>query len=199
LDGYIGIIVAALILYSGFKLVKETLNPLLGEAPDAELVEKIKSGVMGYEHISGVHDLIIHNYGPGKCMASIHAEVPADINIVKIHDIIDAAEKEISENLDIYLVIHMDPINVDDENVNKTKDALTVVLKKFPIVKSIHDFRMIGEGSHKNLIFDAVLDSSIRLTDSEVERLKKDICQGVKDEYPNYQCNITFDKDFTHL
>lgn len=199
IDGYIGIAVALFILYSGYKLVRETLNPLLGEAPDKELVENIKSSVLSYKHIDGVHDLIIHNYGPGKCMASIHAEVPADINIVEIHDIIDEAEREISEKLNIYLVIHMDPINIDDEEVHQTKDELLGVLKDFPVVKSIHDFRVVGEGEHKNLIFDVVVDSSMKLTVQDEETLKNDICTGVKVSYPYYNCSITLDKDFTHL
>jgi cation diffusion facilitator family transporter len=199
IDGYIGILVAAFILYSGFTLVKETLNPLLGEAPDAELVENIKSGILEYEYVSGVHDLIIHNYGPGKCMASIHAEVPANINIVKIHDIIDKAEKELSSKLNIYLVIHMDPINVDDEEINQTKEELISVLKEFSMVQSIHDFRVVGEGEHKNIIFDAVVDTSIRLSTEDETKLKQDICKGVKRTYPNYNCIITIDKDFTHL
>lgn len=197
-DGYIGIAVSLFIIYSGYKLVKETLNPLLGESPDKELVENIKNLVLSYKNIDGVHDLIIHNYGPGKCMASIHAEVPADINIVEMHDIIDEAEREISEKLKIYLVIHMDPINVDDEEVLSTKKELLEVLKEFPAVKSIHDFRVVGEGSHKNLIFDVVVDSAIKLDSSDEEKLKIDICSGVKRYYPNYNCNITLDKDFTH-
>lgn len=199
IDGYIGIAVSLFILYSGYKLIRETLNPLLGESPDKELVENIKSSVLSYKHIDGVHDLIIHNYGPGRCMASIHAEVPADINIVEIHDIIDEAEREISEKLNIYLVIHMDPINVDDIEVHQTKDELIGVLKQFPVVKSIHDFRVVGEGEHKNLIFDVVVDSTAKLNSEDEERLKNDICTGVKRAYPYYNCNITLDKDFTHF
>jgi cation diffusion facilitator family transporter len=199
IDGYIGIIVALVILYSGFKLVKETLNPILGEAPDTELVEAIKTGVLSYDHISGVHDLIIHNYGPGKCMASIHAEVPANINIVQIHDIIDIAEKELSSKLNIYLVIHMDPINVDDTEIHKTKGQLVELLKEFPIIKSMHDFRVVGEGSNKNLIFDIVIDSSKKISSKDEFSLKNSICEKVKKSYANYNCVITIDKDFTHL
>jgi cation diffusion facilitator family transporter len=199
IDGYIGIIVALLILYSGYNLVKETLNPLLGEAPDAELVSAIKEEVLSYEHISGVHDLIIHNYGPGRCMASIHAEVPADIHIVKIHDIIDRAEKEISSKLNIYLVIHMDPISVDDEDIINTQNQLKDVLNEFPVVKSIHDFRVVGEGESKNLIFDIVIDSSSKMSSEGEEELKNSICDGVRKVHPHYNCIITIDKDFNHL
>ncbi len=198
IDGYIGVAVALMILYSGFKLTKETLNPLLGEAPDPNLVIAIQKEVLNYEHITGVHDLIIHNYGPGKCMCSIHAEVPSDMSIVKIHEIIDAAEKEISEKLNVYLVIHMDPINVNDNEIIETQHALLEILNNHPLVKSMHDFRVVGEGEKKNLIFDVVVDSNrkkVKITDEE---LKRDICTRVKSRYPNYNCIITIDNDFMH-
>ena len=105
IDGYVGLIVSAAILYAGYSLIKDTISPLLGEAPDEELVKKIKQGVLSYDNIIGVHDLIIHNYGVGKCMASIHAEIPSNIDLVTIHEIIDSAEREISQKLNIYLVI----------------------------------------------------------------------------------------------
>lgn len=196
-DGYLGILVSLFLLYSGFKLVMETINPLLGSAPDKEMVEAIKSGVMSYEYITGVHDLIIHNYGPGKYMASIHAEVPYNINIVKIHDIIDIAEKELSEKLNIYLVIHMDPLNVDDEEIKRTKSQLIEALKAFPSVKSIHDFRIIGEGSHKRLIFDIVVDSKEKWSAETESNLRNDICKAVKNLCSGYDCIITIDKDFS--
>lgn len=196
IDGYIGIAVALLILYNGFKLVKETLNPLLGEAPDAELVKEIKEGVLSYQYISGVHDLIIHNYGPGRCIASIHAEVPANISIVKIHDVIDDAERELSQKLNIVLVIHMDPINVDNDEINETKRQIEEVLSKFPTVKSLHDFRIVGEGEHKNIIFDIVVSTSGKLTSSVETKLKEDINIEVQKLYSHYNCLITVDRDF---
>lgn len=108
IDGYIGILVAIAILYAGFSLVRETINPLIGEAPDEELINLIKDGVLSYEYITGVHDLIVHNYGHGRTMASIHAEFPADIDVMTIHEIIDKAERELSEKFELHLVIHMD-------------------------------------------------------------------------------------------
>lgn len=198
IDGYIGIIVALMILYSGFNLVKETLNPLLGEAPNPELVTQIKDGVLSYDLISGVHDLIIHNYGPGKCMASIHAEVPANASIIQIHEIIDKAEKEISDKLSIYLVIHMDPINVDDEDIIETRRDLLEVLNDFPYVLSMHDFRVVGEGSIKNLIFDIVVDSKKKNKTLSDEIIKTEIIEMVKTKHPNYNCIITIDEDFLH-
>ncbi|WP_139905110.1 cation diffusion facilitator family transporter [Clostridium thermarum] len=197
LDGYIGIAVALLILYNGFKLVKETLNPLLGEAPDAELVKAIREAVMSYEYISGVHDLIIHNYGPGRCIASIHAEVPANINIVKIHNVIDDAEREISERLNIILLIHMDPINVDDEEIHETRRQIEEILLQFQQVKSMHDFRIVGEGEHKNIIFDIVIGTSGKISSDHVSKLKEAINNKVRKLHPQYNCIITVDKDFS--
>ena len=118
IDGYVGLLVSAAILYAGYSLVKDTISPLLGEAPDDELVKAIKQGVLSYDNILGVHDLIIHNYGVGRCMASIHAEIPSNIDLVTIHEIIDTAEREISKKLNIYLVIHMDPMCIHDKEVN---------------------------------------------------------------------------------
>ena len=122
IDGYIGIVVALAIVYSGFSLIKETLSPLLGEPPDPVLVSDITDMVMSYDNITGIHDLIVHNYGPGRIMASIHAEIPSNIDIMEIHHIIDTAEREISKKLNIYLVIHMDPICVDTDEIIEARN-----------------------------------------------------------------------------
>ena len=143
IDGYIGIIVALAIVYSGFSLIKETLNPLLGEPPDPVLVSNITDMVMSYENITGIHDLIVHNYGPGRIMASIHAEIPSNIDIMEIHHIIDTAEREISKKLNIYLVIHMDPICVDTDEIIEARNMVQDVLSKYEEIKSFHDFRII--------------------------------------------------------
>jgi cation diffusion facilitator family transporter len=199
IDGYIGILVALFILYSGFSLTKDTLSPLLGEAPDKELVENIKNGVLSYEHINGVHDLVIHNYGPGRCMASIHAEIPCDISVVTIHEIIDRAEKELSNKLKVFLVIHMDPINTDSAEVNKAREELESVLRKFPLVKSMHDFRVVGDGAHKNLIFDLVVEHTKGFSSKDEETLKKSIDRELKLIHKQYNAMITVDRDFTVL
>ncbi|MPQ43381.1 cation diffusion facilitator family transporter [Clostridium tarantellae] len=196
IDGYIGLLVSLAILYAGFSLIKETISPLLGEAPDPELSKSIIEGVLSYDHIIGVHDLIIHNYGVGKCMASIHAEIPSDINIMKIHDIIDTAEREISEKLKIYLVIHMDPICIETEEIKIARIEIEKIIKYNPLIKSMHDFRVIGEGEKKNLIFDIVVDSNQLNKVMTAEELKENISLTIKDMHPFYNCIITVDNDF---
>lgn len=196
IDGYIGMVVSLVILYAGFNLIKDTLDPLLGAAPEKELVESIQEMLLDYEYINGVHDLLVHNYGPGRIIASIHAEIPSNIPIVKIHETIDRAEKEISDALDIYLAIHMDPINTNDKEVLKAREELTEVIKAVPIVKSFHDFRVVGEGENKNLIFDVVIGSDYKLTKSKEFNLQKDINLKLKKLYPNYNAIITIDKGY---
>ena len=196
IDGYIGVLVSFIIIYAGYTLIKDTMNPLLGESPDIELVRGIRSKLLSYDHITGSHDLVIHNYGPSRCMGSIHAEVPCDISIVKIHEIIDKAEKEISEEFDIYLVIHMDPINTDDEEVKTSRLELLDILKSFPIIKSIHDFRIVGEGDYKNLIFDAVIDFSPSFTTDDENKLEIDINKALKKCCPQYNVVMTIDRDY---
>lgn len=194
-DGYIGMAVALFIIYSGFSLVKDTISPLLGEAPDPELVNSIKKMVLSYDNILGTHDLIIHNYGPGKCMASIHAEIPSDMSVVTIHEIIDKAEREISTALKIYLVIHIDPICIIEGEVKAAYDEILFIIGKFNYVDSIHDFRVVGEGEIKNLIFDVVVEPQKDFNISD-DQLIQEISDGVRKYHPSYNCIITIDKHY---
>ncbi|AEB75188.1 cation diffusion facilitator family transporter [Clostridium botulinum] len=195
IDAYIGILVSLFILYSGFSLVKDTINPLLGEAPNPEFIKQLEKDVMSYKNISGVHDIIIHNYGPGRIMGSLHAEVPCDISIVKIHEIIDKAEKELSEKYSMFLVIHMDPINTNDKDINSTKNYVETILKSFSDIISFHDFRMVGEGEYKNLIFDIVVKTNFDIT-ANGEDLCEKIDYEIKKLHPNFNAIITIDKSF---
>ena len=196
IDGYVGLIVSAAILYAGYSLIKDTISPLLGEAPDEELVKKIKQGVLSYDNIIGVHDLIIHNYGVGKCMASIHAEIPSNIDLVTIHEIIDSAEREISQKLNIYLVIHMDPMCIHDDKINKVKGEVQEILLKYKTIKSMHDFR-ITEGKDKiNIIFDIEVNAYEVNTSDKEEELKGKLESDIKKLNPLYNCVITIDKYF---
>lgn len=196
IDGYAGIIVSVAILYAGYSLVKETISPLLGEAPDPELVRGINQAILSYEHIQGVHDLIIHNYGVGKSIASVHAEIPADIDIMTIHDIIDTAEREISEKFKTHLVIHMDPICIETEEVAYTKSEVEKIIKYNPVIKSMHDFRIVGHGENQSIIFDVVVDNDKMVKIMTEEELKEDIINAIKDVHPEYNCIITIDRDF---
>ncbi|KLE17263.1 cation diffusion facilitator family transporter [Clostridium sp. C8] len=196
IDGYIGIFVALAILYAGFGLVRETLNPLLGEAPDPELVNELCEKILAYPLISGVHDLIVHNYGPGRIIASLHAEIPADVDIMEIHNVIDKAEREISADLNLHLVIHMDPICVLTDEIKETWDYVEKILRKYPEIKSMHDFRIVGEGDIKNLIFDIVLEASESGNKKKQEKMIADIKTSIKKEHPQYNCVITVDYDF---
>ncbi|WP_297634817.1 cation diffusion facilitator family transporter [uncultured Clostridium sp.] len=197
IDGYVGVVVALIIVYSGYSLIKDTLNPLLGEAPDPELVSELEELLLSYPHITGIHDLIIHNYGPGRCMASVHAEIPSDIDIMEIHNIIDKAEREISQKLELYLVIHMDPICLETDEIKVAHSEVSKIIKYNPLIKSMHDFRVVGEGNVKNLIFDVVVDSKNLSKIMNEKDLKSDITSSIKELHPEYNCIITIDHDFT--
>lgn len=196
IDGYAGILVSVAILYAGYSLVKETISPLLGEAPDPELVKKINQAILSYEHIKGVHDLIIHNYGVGKSIASVHAEIPADIDIMTIHDIIDKAEREISEKFKTHLVIHMDPICVETEEVAYIRSEVEKIIKYNPVIKSMHDFRVVNNGEVQDLTFDVVVDNNKMIKIMTEEELKEDIINAIRDVHPEYNCFITIDMDY---
>jgi len=195
IDGYIGMVVALFIVYSGFTLIRDTISPLLGEAPDPELVNSISEMVLSYDNILGTHDLIIHNYGPGKCMASIHAEIPSDIGVVVIHEIIDKAEREISSALNIYLVMHIDPICIIEGEVKEAYEEILSLIQEYKFIESIHDFRIIGEGEVKNLVFDLVVAASKEFSIKDNELVDK-ISERVKEHHPHYNCIITVDKNF---
>ena len=194
LDGYVGIVVSLIILYAGFSLIKETVSPLLGEAPDEEMVDNIVNGLLEYNIISGVHDLIIHNYGVGRCIASVHAEVPCNIDIMEIHEVIDDAEKELSKKLNIHLVIHMDPIAVEDEDYIQTRTELARIIARNEKIESMHDLRIVGKGNKKNLVFDVVVDGD--LSHSEEEELKNWVNEEIQKIHPNYNCVILVDKNY---
>ncbi|MEG1870953.1 MAG: cation diffusion facilitator family transporter, partial [Peptostreptococcaceae bacterium] len=196
IDGYIGLAVSLVILYAGFNLIKETLNPLLGMSPDEELVEDIHRLLLSYEHIDGTHDLLVHNYGPGRIIASIHAEIPLDISVVAAHEVIDRAEKEISSELGIYLLIHMDPVSTNDKEILSAKSELENVLVNIPEVNSFHDFRVVGEGEYKNLLFDVVVSSNFKLTKDSQLKLQKQINEEIRKISPNHNAIVTVDQSF---
>ena len=162
IDGYVGLAVAVFILYSGFHMVKETISPLLGEQADPELVEKIKVLVYSHGEVLNVHDLLVHDYGPGRCFASIHAELSARLDPMEVHDIIDKIECETLDELNVHLVIHYDPVLPDDDEWAEMRTVMGEILTEIAPEVSMHCFRMVGGAKQKNLVFDLMVpyDSS---------------------------------------
>ena len=196
IDGYLGLIVSIFIIYAGFSLVKETISPLIGEAAPEELLNDIKNSVLSYDYITGVHDLVVHNYGPGRTMASIHAEFPSSIDVMEIHQVIDQAERDIGRRLNITLVIHMDPLSMDSRELIEARAEVDSLIEDLAIVKSIHDFRIVGTGSRKNLIFDLVLDGNLLNKEITESMVKEKLIGRIRKENPGYSCIITIDKEY---
>ncbi len=168
LDGYVGVLAGAFVIFSGAGIISDTLTPLLGEAPSPALVDDIKREVLSNEKIHGIHDLIIHEYGPGKVFASLHAEVSSNENIMEIHGVIDSLEETVAEKLGIELVIHMDPLEVESEYVCRIRDSVADAVKKLDSTFSIHDLRIVPRGEHKNVIFDVAIPIDYRAPDNVV-------------------------------
>ncbi len=169
-DGIIGLVVAVIIFFAGVGIVKDILGRLLGQPPSEELVKSIEDIMMSEEQIVGVHDLIVHDYGPGRIIASAHAEVPSTVDIVEIHDVIDNVEKKISKVLKIVICVHMDPIVVDDEEVDAYKALTKDILSELNNEYSFHDFKMVKGPTHTNLIFDLVVPYDKKKTSAEILR-----------------------------
>lgn len=194
LDAYVGIAVALFILWSGFNAAKDTLSPLLGEPPSKELIKSIEEGILKNKNFYGIHDLIVHNYGPGRCFASVHVEVPEDININLCHEQIDACEVELKETLGIEVVIHMDPISVND---GFTSSLRSLVAEKVNLIDnsfSIHDFRIVVGEKRTNLVFDVVVPHDYNKKPSQI---KDEIGVLVKEIDEKYFCVINIDYDYT--
>lgn len=189
LDGVVGVIVSLIIIKSGIDIARDTIGMLLGMPPQKETVDEIKKIIMSGEHIAGVHDLIVHDYGPGRVMASVHAEVPDNSDIVKIHEIIDGLEKEIEEKMGIHTVIHMDPIAVDCERTNELKKVVVDAVKSIDETLNIHDFRMTDGENTINLIFDV----EVPVDFYEREKLEGKIKEKLKNVNQKYNAIITLD------
>ena len=195
IDGWMGMAVAVFITISGIKLVMETGNPLLGEAPDPQFIRELKSSITSYDGVIGIHDLQVHNYGPGRTFASVHAEVPAHEDILVSHDIIDNIEREVGKQMGINLVIHMDPVITDNEQINQLKVQILSLVKSIDSELSIHDFRVVSGPSHTNLVFDVVVPPKFSITDGE---LKQKIYTEAK-KLGNYFCVITVDHNYAYI
>ena len=194
LDAVMGILVALFILYSGFANAKTTLDRMLGTPPEKELIKKIESTILSFPEFVGIHDLIVHNYGAGRQFASVHVEVPQNIDIVKCHEQIDLCEKMILDEMDISLVIHMDPIDTDDEAVNETKIKMAEALKVIHPALTLHDFRMTPVCENQtNLIFDVVVPSDVKIPTKELNQKIGSLAKLIN---PTFVCVITFDNDY---
>lgn len=196
LDGWMAVLVALFILYSGVGLVKDTLDPLLGKAPDPELVEHIREKIMTYPGILGTHDLMVHDYGPGRLFASVHVEMAAEEESLKCHDVIDTIEKDFLEQENLNLVIHFDPIVTSDEAVGNLRQWLGEAVTRIDKRLTVHDLRMVPGETHTNMIFDCVVPHNFSMTDKE---LRQQIQALVTEEYPGYQCVITVDKSYAAM
>jgi len=169
-DGWFGLLVAGFILFTGFKSMKDTVSPLLGQPPEKELVRKIEETVLAHPEIKGIHDLIVHDYGPGRQMISLHAEVARDADILAIHDVIDNTEKELFIKTGCQAVIHMDPITTDDARAVELKKAVAELVKKIDGRISIHDFRVVEGYTHTNIIFDVVVPFDVQKSEEELRQ-----------------------------
>ena len=194
LDAAMAICVALFILWTGFNSARETLNEILGGPPEEELVKEINDTIVSFDEFYGIHDLIVHNYGPGRQFASVHVEVPHNADIVACHEKIDLCEKLVAEKLGVNLVIHMDPIDTNDETIAKAREDMISVIKEIDARLTLHDFRMTpASDTRTNLIFDVVIPTELKLSEKQLDEI---ICQKAKEKDKTYVCVITYDRDF---
>ena len=183
LDGWTGLLVAGFILDRGFNTAKDSLSPLLGEAPDQELVQEIEQTVLAHPPVVGVHDMIVHDYGPGRRIISLHAEVPSTGDILEMHDVIDHIELELQGKYGCEATIHLDPVAVDDPEVRKLKEQVTALVEGIDPALGIHDFRIVKGPTHTNLIFDVTVPYRFRLPDAAVGRAIREQVRGMEGNY----------------
>ena len=192
-DGWAGLLVAAFIIFAGYNALRDTLSPLLGQAPAPELVKEIEGTALAHPEIVGIHDLIMHDYGPGRGFVSLHAEVKGSGDIFALHDAVDQAEREIREKFGILATIHMDPIDCDNEQLAALRQTVAEKLLEIDPEIKIHDFRMVPGPTHTNLIFDALVPANTKASDQE---LVKQIAALVHDTWPSYYAVVDIDRSF---
>lgn len=193
-DAIAGLIVSGIVIWSGVSIAKDTLEPLIGQRVPSELYQKITDMVESYEGIVGAHDLIVHNYGPNRSMATIHAEVPNDVSIEASHEIIDRIERDVKKELNILLVIHMDPVEMRDEEVLELRDKTSHIVHALDPELHFHDFRVLKENEQKNLIFDLVVPDSY--TEKDANRVMHQLIALLHEMEKNVDCIITLDRSF---
>ena len=195
LDGWMGAAVALFILISGFRLVKDMIDPMLGTAPDAQQVAAIRSKLESYPGVLGTHDLMVHDYGPGRQFASVHLEMDAKADPLDSHDLIDNIERDFLREDNLHLVIHYDPVTTDDPRMDVLRRRITEIVQGMHDDMTIHDLRIVPGNTHVNVVFDCVVPYGMKMTEREI---KAHICSRVSAQYPNYYCVITLENSFVH-
>ena len=190
-DAYMGVIVAILIVVAGFRILNESKNAILGEAPSEEIVKQISETVDRYEGALGIHDMVVHNDGPGRIIASLHIEVDGSVDVFETHDMIDTIEKELRDVCGIEATIHMDPIVTDDEQVNELRAKTAEAVQKIHPSMQIHDFRFVAGATHTNLIFDVVLPFEVKMSEADV---KAAVAEKIKEINPTYCVVLNVDR-----
>jgi len=196
IDGFMGAAVALFILYMGFKLVMETVSPLLGEAPDKEIVDKILEEIQKYPYVVGAHDLHFHNYGVGRVMATMHVEFAGCNDLLEMHDIVDKAERELSQAFEMHLVIHMDPVSTLSEEAKSVKSYLHQIISTHPCILSMHDFRSLQTSEKKTLVFDLDIDAHCLTKEVTENTIRIEVYDSLKQQFPDFEYMIATDRQY---
>ena len=193
IDGWMGLGVALFIVWSGISLVKETISPLLGEAPDPELVASIEDITMGYEGVIGIHDLVVHNYGPGKIFVSIHIEVDSAVDVMISHELVDDIERRLQEELNIFVTAHMDPVDLSNPDREPLSRIIEETIAELSGIHNFHDLRMVAGHTRTNVVFDLTVDPEARVCKAAIEAL---LDQKVREYNPSFRCVIDYDINY---
>ncbi len=196
LDGIMGVLVALFILYSGFGLVRDTLDPMLGKAPDEELVNAIREKILSYSGVLGTHDLMVHDYGPGRQFASVHVEMAAEDDPLVSHEIIDSIERDFLKNDGLHMIVHYDPISTKDSQVTELREWISEQIKFLDARLSIHDLRIVKGKNRMNVIFDCVVPNDMQIGEKEIKCFVNNI---ISEKYPEYTAVITIDRSYAAL
>jgi cation diffusion facilitator family transporter len=196
LDGWMALAVAIFILINGFTLIRDTISPMLGKAPDPEFVERIRKKILRYPGVLGTHDLMVHDYGPGRQFGSVHVEMAAEDDVMTCHDVLDNIERDMLRDEGLHLIVHYDPIVTDDCITGDIRRWLSQQIEDIDPCLSIHDLRVVQGPSHTNLVFDCVVPHAFT---GNLSALRQQICETVQKSYPNYYCVINFDRSYVPI
>lgn len=195
-DGWMGIAVAVFILYSGFGLVRDTLDPMLGKRPDEEQVNRIRKKILSYDGVLGTHDLMVHDYGPGRQFASVHVEMAAENDVIASHEVIDNIERDFLKNDGLHMIVHFDPISKSDSLVSELREWISEHMKSLDSRLTIHDLRIVRGNTHTKVIFDCVVPHDMEIGEKEIKRFAANI---VSEKYPDYYTSVTIDRSYAAM